>query len=264
MFYLALGVEYDGHAFHGFQTQPGLPTVQSDLEHALSSVADEKIKLVTAGRTDAGVHASGQVISFATSANRPLDGWVRGTNSLTSEAISIRWARTVDEGFSARFTALSRRYLYVWHHSDRPLALGRTLVCQTADVLDQERMQLAVQALVGEHDFSGFRAAGCQSRSARRNVSRVRVERFGESVVLDITANAFLLHMVRNIAGSLHQIGSGRQPVDWMAQLLAAKNRSLAAATAPPHGLYMVHVEYPKKYNFPALQLPIVLHNVEI
>ena len=264
MHYLALGLEYDGHAFHGFQTQVDIPTVQAELELALSQVANEKIRLVTAGRTDAGVHASGQVISFSSSAQRPLDAWIRGTNSLTSNAISILWARNVDQKFSARFSALSRRYLYVWHRADQRGALARNLVCHTDAKLDEKRMHAAVQVLLGEHDFTSFRAAGCQSRTAQREVLRIKVCRFGETVVLDITANAFLQHMVRNIAGSLYQIGISREPVQWLAHLLALRDRTLAAATARPEGLYMVEVEYPQAYNFPDPSLPIVLHHVEI
>jgi len=264
MHYLALGLEYDGHAFHGFQKQPDVPTVQAELEQALSQVADEKISLVTAGRTDAGVHASGQVISFSSSRDRPLQAWVKGTNSLTSGAISVLWALKVDQQFSARFSALSRRYIYVWHRADHRGALARNLVCHTNVELDAKRMHSAVQPLLGEHDFTSFRAAGCQARNAQRNVHRVQVCRFGETVVLDITANAFLLHMVRNIAGSLFQIGIRQEPVDWMQSLLALRDRRLAAATSRPEGLYMVKVDYPHPYDFPEPCLPIVLHHVEI
>lgn len=263
MDHFALGVEYDGHVFHGFQVQKDRLTVQSALESALSQVANHPVKLVTAGRTDAGVHATAQVVSFSTEANRGLDAWVRGINSLTPDAISIIWVRKVDDEFSARFTALSRRYLYVWHRSDVESALVRNLVTHTTKNLDVDSMESAVKFLLGEQDFSSFRASGCQSRTAQRRVIDARVHRFADSVVLDICANAFLQHMVRNIAGSLFEVGVGNKLPEWIQSLLNLRDRKRAAATASPKGLYLVQVRYPERYKIPDSRLPIVLQGAD-
>jgi tRNA pseudouridine38-40 synthase len=258
---LALGVEYDGAAFNGFQLQPHAPTVQGALEKALSKVADAPVRIVAAGRTDAGVHATGQVIGFETAAERPERAWVRGTNALLGPAVKVVWGRRVDGRFDARRSAVARRYLYLFaerageHESPSPL-LGRTVV--EVNRLDDAAMHRAARVLLGEQDFSAFRGAGCQSDTPYRCVHRLVVHRAGPFVVIDVTANAFVLHMVRNIAGALQQVGDGRRPEPWIGQLLAGRDRRLAGPTAPPHGLYLVDVHYPG-YDFPRGAPPPVL-----
>lgn len=240
-----MGVEYDGAAFHGFQTQGDVATVQSALEDALSRVADEPIKVTAAGRTDAGVHATQQVVSFRTHANREIDAWRRGVNALVDDAVVVVWSREVPEGFSARFDATSRRYVYIYLESDHASALLRGRAAWTRHRMDEQLMHRAAQRLVGEHDFTSFRAAACQSNTPFRRVLAVSVARRANQVVIDITANAFLLHMVRNIAGVLQRIGRGEDDVEHVARLLELRDRTRSAPTAPPSGLYLVQVTYP-------------------
>lgn len=186
-----------------------------------------------------------------------MDSWRRGTNSLTGDAVTVHWARPVDADFHPRYGATARRYLFLFHESDNPSPLMDGYAVRSRR-LNDAAMHLAAASLVGEHDFSSFRAAGCQSASPYRRVDRISVQRFGNLVVLDVQANAFLLHMVRNIAGALWQVGLEARPVAWIADLLLARNRNLAAATAPPQGLYLVAVHYPD-YDFPAAPLPGLL-----
>lgn len=242
---VALGVEYDGGAFHGFQRQRRAASVQQALEAAVSRVADQPVRIVAAGRTDAGVHATQQVVSFATTAQRSQDAWQRGVTSLTPAEIGVVWARVLARPFNARFDAQWRRYVYLFSDAAQSPVIHRRLVAWSRP-LNVERMRVAAQALVGEHDFSAFRAAACQSKSPWRRLCAVSVDRFGEYVGIDITANAFLLHMVRNIAGALREVGVGALPPAACAQLLAARDRTLAPATAPPQGLYLVSVGYPE------------------
>jgi tRNA pseudouridine38-40 synthase len=220
--------------------------VQGVLQEALSRVAAAPITLTAAGRTDAGVHATYQVVSFNTPAARPMSAWVKGTNALTPPAVAVLWAQEVDADFHPRFQATARRYMYLFYDRPEasPLLVGR--VTFSKKLLD-ERMHAAGQVLLGEQDFSAFRASGCQSNTPMRCVHRLEVHRAGDFVVIDITANAFLLHMVRNIAGSLWQVGQERRPVEWIAELLTGKDRSAAAPTAPPDGLYLVDVRYPNQ-----------------
>ncbi len=258
---VALGIEYDGSAFNGFQLQRHVPTVQGALETALSRVAACPVRVTPAGRTDTGVHATGQVVGFAPFTERPLKAWVRGANALLPEGVRVTWARAVDANFSARYSAVARRYMYLFaesayeHEATSPLLRRRVFEVRR---LDDGAMHRAAQFLLGEQDFSAVRGAGCQSRSAFRCVHRVSVQRAGPLVVLDITANAFLLHMVRNIAGVLAQVGDGRRPESWVAELLARRDRTVAGATAPPDGLYLVHVRYPG-YDFPEPPPPPLL-----
>jgi tRNA pseudouridine38-40 synthase len=251
---LALGVEYDGSAFSGYQFQSQAPSIQQSLESALSQVAAEPIAISAAGRTDAGVHATQQVVSFNTRVERPLRAWVRGTNALTTDNLNVRWAREMPEDFHPRFQATARRYMYLFYESEsRSAQLGAYSV--QSRLLDDEAMHRAARVLTGEHDFSGFRAASCQSSTPFRCVHRVSVLRAADFVVLDITANAFLQHMVRNIAGSLWLVGQRQKDPGWIRELLIQGDRSLAAATAPPQGLYLVDVRYPDR-DLPAGQLP--------
>jgi tRNA pseudouridine38-40 synthase len=238
---LALGVTYHGGAFHGWQRQSNVATVQGALETAISKVANEPVTTLAAGRTDAGVHATGQVAVFSTSANRSLTQWLRGINSCVVQGIQVDWVRAVADEFHPRFDAVSRRYIYLFNdHARSPLTDGLVWNC---DPLDAELMQRAGRDLLGEHDFSGFRAAGCQSSTPWRRINRCEVIRCGAYVALDIEANAFLLHMVRNIARSLHDAAvTGRE--DLPEEILLAQDRTRLGATAPPQGLYLVGAKY--------------------
>lgn len=251
---IALGVEYCGTAYQGWQLQvrPNPPpTVQGALQDALSSIADHPVQVGCAGRTDSGVHATGQVVHFDAMVQRPTRAWVQGTNSRLPRDIRVRWARTVPEEFHARHSALSRSYLYVVCNSAiQPASLGLNATWSDRR-LDAHNMHGAAQALVGEYDFSGFRAAGCESSTPMRRVFQTSVERCEDLVLFRIQANAFLLHMVRNIMGSLLLVGQGVRPTEWIGELLAAQDRCLAGPTAPPQGLYLVRVGYPLKYGFP-------------
>lgn len=256
---VALSVEYDGGAFHGFQRQAGVYTVQGALEEAAAQVADEPVALAAAGRTDAGVHATGQVVSFHTRADRPERAWRAGISSLTPKALGVVCARVFRDAFHARFDALWRRYVYVFSDARaRPVLLRGLVAWQAGGTpLDDQAMHDAGQALLGEHDFSSFRAAGCQSRSPWRRVHAIGVSRVGSNVAIDVTANAFLLRMVRNIAGALLAVGRGELPADALADLLRQRQRPAAPPTAPPQGLYLVGVGY-RDQCFP-LRLPPIL-----
>lgn len=244
-------IEYDGSPYCGWQRLGHAPTVQAEVERALSQVAAEPVTVVCAGRTDTGVHATGQIIHFETTAQRPLHGWLLGTNAHLPDSIALRWLQPVGEGFHARFSAVARRYRYViLNRSARPALLQRR-VCWQRQALDAAAMHEAAQVLVGEQDFSSFRAAGCQAAHAVRAVHEVSVCRERDYVYIDIVANAFLHHMVRNIVGSLLPIGSGERPVGWLAELLALRDRTQAGMTAPADGLYLVHVSYPPVWGLP-------------
>jgi tRNA pseudouridine38-40 synthase len=250
---VALGIEYDGSGYSGWQTQlaPPLATVQQTLEQALTRIADHPVNVACAGRTDAGVHASGQVVHFDTTAERPLKAWIQGSNSLLPSSLVVRWAQVVAGDFHARFSATGRRYRYVIANTPVRPALQAHFLTHHARPLDAAVMHEAGQLLLGERDFSSFRAAGCQSRSPMRHVTELVVSRQGDRVQIDIEANAFLLHMVRNIVGTLFEIGEGRKPVGWVAELLALRDRTRAAPTAPAAGLTLVAVRYPERFGLP-------------
>lgn len=249
---IALGIEYDGTGFFGWQRLAQGPSVQSEVESALSFVADHPVAVTCAGRTDAGVHARCQVIHFDSDAARDERAWVLGATTRLPEQIAVLWARNVTPDFHARFAARSRRYRYViLNRAIRP-ALESRFVAWERRPLDAQAMHIAAQALLGEHDFSAFRAVSCQATHARREVQEIAVRREGDQVILVIAANAFLHHMVRNIAGSLLLIGCGEQPAEWIAQLLAARDRTLAGATAPSQGLTFLGPEYPAEWGLPS------------
>ena len=248
---IALGIEYDGAQHYGWQRQREVPSVQEHLEKALSTVANTPIEVQCAGRTDAGVHATGQVVHFDCEAVRPLKAWTMGVNANLPSSVAVKWCVHVSDDFNARFSATGRRYRYViYNHKMRPAILEQGIT-HIHRPLNEQLMHEAAQALLGEQDFSAFRAALCQSKTPFRNVTNVTVSRHGAFVVVDISANAFLHHMVRNIVGSLVEIGSGHQPVDWIATLLAGRDRTLSAATAKPNGLYLVKVDYPDEFGLP-------------
>lgn len=242
---MALGVEYDGTAFSGWQVQPDRETVQSAVEAALERFLGAPASTICAGRTDAGVHASHQVVSFQTGAVRSLSSWVRGVNSFLPRSVSIRWACEVPEDFHARFSAVSRTYEY-WILNDpvrSPLLENRT--GWVFRPLDEEKMRLGAQALLGTHDFTSFRAAECQAATPVRTITELQIVRLGRLVGVRISANAFLQHMVRNIVGSLIYVGVGREAPEWIGEVLAARCRSAAAPTFSPSGLYLTGVGYP-------------------
>lgn len=248
---IALGIEYNGHGFYGWQYQHGLPTIQAALEKALSNVANETVTVFCAGRTDASVHATGQIVHFDTHAKRHIDAWIWGTNSKLPPSIIVRFARHVDYRFHARFTATARRYRYIiYNHPIRP-ALLSTRVTWHYYPLDIERMKAAAKYLLGEQDFSSFRSSQCNSKTTMRNVTELEITRQGDFVILDIQANAFLHHMVRNIAGTLIKVGSHYREPEWMLEVLQAKSRRAAAETATADGLYLTRVVYPEPYIFP-------------
>lgn len=256
---IALGLEYDGRRFHGFECQPARRTVQGEVEKALSRIAASPVRVVCAGRTDAGVHALGQVVHFDTGASRPARAWVRGTNTYLPSDVAVLWARVVDDGFHARYRALRRRYRYVIvNRSTRPALLAGRAAWEYRR-LDARLMHLGAQHLAGERDFSSFRAAGCQATSPVRRVYRIDVCRRGERIVIDVEANAFLQHMVRNIAGTLVAVGSGERDPAWVASVLGARDRRAAGVTASPGGLYLVGVDYPEAAGIPAVPLPDTL-----
>jgi tRNA pseudouridine38-40 synthase len=247
----ALGIEYDGAAFAGWQTQRSVRSVQAVLEAALSSVADESIGIVCAGRTDAGVHARWQVAHFNTRASRPLRGWVLGTNSELPRDVSVAWCRPVPAHFHARYSALSRTYRYLILNRGSRSALAEKRAAWVHKPLDQDRMAEAAAALCGEHDFSAFRSSECQARSPVRRLEQLTVARRGEWVTIDATANAFLHHMVRNIAGLLIAVGRGDAGPQWAQQVLEGRDRRLGAPTAPAEGLYFWAVRYSPAFGLP-------------
>lgn len=252
---VACRVEYDGSAFNGWQLQPQeqVTTVQGTLERALSKVADTPVRIHCAGRTDAGVHAFAQIIHFDPGVSRSCKSWQMGANANLPDSVRIHWAESVPADFHARFSALSRRYRYVIANAPVRSALLRDKVSWCRYPLDEGVMHREAQALIGEHDFSAFRAATCQSETPMREVQQLSVFRRGELVVIDIQANAFLHHMVRNIAGSLMAVGSGRQSAGWMQGLLRGRDRTVAADTASAAGLYLVRVFYPDCYRLPGV-----------
>ncbi len=252
---VALAVEYLGGQYHGFQTQPsGVPTVQQALEHALSQVAAEPITLVCAGRTDAGVHATQQIVHFDTLALRPEKAWVRGTRAHLPMDISVLWARPVAPEFHARFSAKARTYRYLI--CDRPTYSGlmHQHVTWSRKRLNEQAMRAAAQCLIGEHDFTSFRASQCQARRPVRTIEHLHIARRGELLVIEVKANAFLHHMVRNIVGVLMAVGAGEAAPEWMAQILAARDRSAGGVTARPFGLYLVAVDYPEVFGLPHVE----------
>ncbi|MBI5909687.1 MAG: tRNA pseudouridine(38-40) synthase TruA [Betaproteobacteria bacterium] len=257
---IAIGIEYDGSCFHGWQSQLSGNTVQDHLERALASIAGEQVRLAAAGRTDAGVHALAQVAHFETAAVRPDSAWVRGVNSLLPQAIAVQWAVPVAEDFHARYSAASRTYRYVlYNHPVRP-ALHHGRVGWFHLPLDPAAMRSAAAHLAGEHDFSAFRSSECQAKSPVRIIRSWAIEQRGAHLRFEFTANAFLHHMVRNIVGCLVYVGKGKHPPAWLAEVLASRDRRQAAPTFSPDGLYLAAVEYAPGWELPAFASRLIFH----
>ncbi len=249
---IALGLEYDGSRFCGWQTQPSGCGVQDALDGALSQIAAHPVASQCAGRTDAGVHAFGQVAHFDTHAKRPVTAWVRGVNTLLPRSIAVTWAREVDAGFHARYCARGRTYTYaLLNRRERPGVLFNHLGWYHRR-LEIEPMRAAAARLLGAHDFSAFRAAECQARSPVKELRELRIERGGDLVVFSFAADAFLHHMVRNIVGCLVKVGSGARPPEWLREVLEGCDRERAAPTFAPNGLYLARVQYDARWGLPA------------
>jgi tRNA pseudouridine38-40 synthase len=253
---ITLGVEYDGSGFNGWQSQPDVPNVQDALQTALSGIAGEAIAVTAAGRTDAGVHALEQVVHFDASVERPLTAWVRGANALLPESVAVLWAHAVPDEFHARFSAQARSYRYLLLNRPVRSAVQHGKAGWFHALLDLEKMREAAQFLLGEHDFSAFRASECQAKSPVKNLAQLDIRKDGDMIVFDLTANAFLHHMVRNIIGCLVYVGKGKHPPQWMQEVLASLNRSEAAPTFAPDGLYLRRITYDAQWGLP--QAPVI------
>ena len=248
---IALGIQYDGRAFCGWQRQAHALSVQQSLEESLSRIAAEDIRVFCAGRTDSGVHALGQVIHFETGNHRPERAWTMGVNSILPRDIAVTWAQPVEDDFHARFSARARMYQYIIANQSVRPSIWAGRVSWELRPLDAERMHLSAQYWLGEHDFSAFRAAGCQAHSPNRCIELIEVRRVHEYVIVKVQANAFLHHMVRNLVGVLLEIGCGRQEPIWAQEVLRSRNRQMAAQTASPDGLYLCEVSYPDHFGLP-------------
>lgn len=256
---IAIGIEYNGVPYAGWQHQGHALTVQYVVEKALSIVADHPVTVLAAGRTDAGVHALGQVGHFDTTAQRNTRAWVLGTNSNLPNDVALTWAQPVSDEFHARFCAQRRRYRYlILNRMARSAVLDRRMTC-VHHALDVERMAQAAQALLGTHDFSSYRATACQARNPVKTIHELTLHRRDDVVVLDIEGDGFLHHMVRNIVGVLLAIGSGEREVSWAQEVLDARDRNVGGVTAPPHGLYFVNATYPEHFAIPRLSSPILV-----
>jgi tRNA pseudouridine38-40 synthase len=249
---MALAIEYEGTHYHGWQRQDTLPTIQTHLEIALTKIANHPLELVGAGRTDRGVHAVAQVAHFDTDAQRSESAWTSGANAYLPDDIRVCWVRQVADEFHARYTAIARRYQYIiFNHPIRP-AIFRNQVSWYPWKFDNDRMLLAANYLIGEHDFSAYRGIDCQAKSPVRNVHYLKITRQHQLLIIDIKANAFLHHMVRNIVGVLLAIGTGKCEPEWAGEVLKTKTRTMAGVTAPASGLYLWEVDYPQSYQFPS------------
>ncbi len=248
---IVLGVEYDGSPFFGWQSQADGHTVQDALQTALSGIAGEPIAIIAAGRTDTGVHALEQVVHFDTGVERPLSAWVRGVNALLPKSIAVLWAHPVPEEFHARFSAHARSYRYLLINRPVRSAVQHGKAGWYHVPLDVEKMREAAQYLLGEHDFSAFRSSECQAKSPVKNLTHLGIHQQGDTIVFDLTAGAFLHHMVRNIVGCLVYVGKGKHPPQWVKEVLENRNRNMAAPTFAPDGLYLRRIKYEMKWGLP-------------
>jgi tRNA pseudouridine38-40 synthase len=248
---IALGIEYDGSDFHGWQYQGDVRSVQECLEQALSKVAAHPVTVHCAGRTDTGVHATAQVVHFETRAIRSPRSWILGTNVNLPPDICVNWVRQVPEDFHARFSAIGRHYEYHILNRATRSAIWRDRAVWQHHPLDHRRMHQAAQALVGTHDFSSYRALACQAKHPLRTIHRLTVAREADRLTIQVHANAFLHHMVRNIAGVLMTIGKGEKPLSWARVILELRDRTRGGVTAPPQGLYLTGVDYPPEFRLP-------------
>jgi tRNA pseudouridine38-40 synthase len=256
----AVGLEYDGTAYAGWQTQQqGVRSVQQEAERALSVLADSPVELTCAGRTDAGVHARLQVAHFDSDAVRPLRGWTLGANTNLPRDVSVAWVVPVPSHFHARYSAEARTYRYFIFNRNVRSALVEKRAAHVHRPLDHVRMREGALALIGNHDFSAFRSSECQARSTVRRLTRLTVERDGDWIVMDVTANAFLHHMVRNIAGLLMAIGQGDQAPGWASEVLQSRDRTRGGVTAPPEGLYMWAIDYPAAFGLPVAPRSVMI-----
>eukprot|EP01059_Diplonema_ambulator_P003765 TRINITY_DN13476_c0_g3_i1.p1 TRINITY_DN13476_c0_g3~~TRINITY_DN13476_c0_g3_i1.p1 ORF type:complete len:269 (+),score=-59.67 TRINITY_DN13476_c0_g3_i1:991-1797(+) len=258
---IALGLSYTGTGFFGWQKQNGFRTIEAVVEQAVSSVAGEPVRVYCAGRTDAGVHAISQVIHFTTSAYRSEIAWVFGVNHYLPNTVRVLWSKAVSEDFHARFSAVARHYHYLLYNHSVRSALVDGLTTWYPQALDSEAMQRAGRCLVGEHDFSAFRGADCQAKHATRFISQLTIQRYGALISIEISANAFLLHMVRNIVGSLVLVGAAKQPECWLQEVLLAQDRKKAGMTMPSRGLYLAAVSYPAYFGLPEAAPRIPFHD---
>lgn len=247
----ALGIEYDGSNYCGWQRQNHVNTVQQELEKALSIVVNQPTEVICAGRTDTGVHGTGQVVHFESNVDRGERAWTLGLNTNLPKDIAVKWGTQVSDDFHARFSATARQYKYVIYNGTKRPAIFHKGLSHCYDALDHNLMNKAAQHLVGTHDFTSYRTVHCQASSPLRTVLHCKVSRVGEYVIIDIKANAFLHHMVRNIAGSLMRVGRNLEATNWIAEVLALKNRCKAGMTAPSGGLYFVDVDYPEQFSIP-------------
>ena len=248
---IALGIEYDGSAYCGWQLQDGVPTVQGAVEEALTEIVNSPVRVITAGRTDTGVHATGQVVHLDTKVSRSDYSWVRGTTRYLPDDVAVLWAKPVSVEFHARFSAIERSYRYIILNRHQRTAILHRKVTWEYRPLDVTLMQIAADQLIGTHDFNAYRAVACQAKSSVRELRELTVTRNGDMVIINARANAFLHHMIRNIAGVLCSIGAGEREPGWAAEVLASRDRTCGGVTAPPDGLYLTEIVYPEKFRIP-------------
>jgi tRNA pseudouridine38-40 synthase len=260
---IALGIEYDGTAYNGWQRQKTGRGVQELVERALSQVAAQSIEVVCSGRTDTGVHATGQVVHFDTESERAMRSWILGTNSNLPNDINVCWSKSVGEEFNARYSATARTYRYLILNRPIRSALFRHRAWWIHEELDECAMQSGANFMLGKHDFSAFRAAGCQASTPTRNIMAMNVSRIGEWLSITVRANAFLQHMVRNIAGALLATGRGERPPEWIKDVLDSRDRTVGGIAAPAHGLTLVRIDYPQSFDIPTAEVPALLPGVE-
>ena len=256
---VALGLEYNGTNFSGWQIQPSQRTIQACLIKALYAITNRESKITAAGRTDSGVHALQQVVHFETSAKRNERNWVLGLNSHLPDDINVTWAKAVDDDFSARFSALNRSYRYLILNRVSRSAIHDKKMWWVFNPLDIERMQAAADRLVGHYDFSAFRAKLCQAHSPVKTIEKIQITKQGDCIAIDVKAQSFLHHMVRNLVGVIVPIGEGRQAIEWATEVLESRDRGQGGITSPPEGLYFINAEYPDQYKLPMVSaFPVV------